>query len=81
MSKRRSVGDVVRKKANAGYVGEELVVRIVDLENNIKHPPYSWCMCDCGDNKCKEWTNVEALRDGKVIGYCYHVSECQMEDL
>lgn len=83
MSKRRKVGEIVIKKANAGFIGEPLVVRIMP---EIYEPPYpkdyfeTCSMLSCGDDACREWVNLEVLNaDGTVRGYCYHVSECEME--
>ena len=90
MSKRRNIGDIVRKKAHAGFVGEELTIKLLDLEEDwkIKHPyqkPYEDC-CHydwmCQDKDCREWTTCEIIVDGKPTGNCcYHVNECQMEDI
>lgn len=85
MSKRRQEFEKVRKKANAGFVGEPLVIRLVDLDE--KHPRSnpmyrSYCILNCGDPDCEEWANCEVLdSNNNEIGYVYHVSECQMEDL
>lgn len=78
MSKRRWAGDVVRKVANAGFVGQPLIIELPrDIPNNT-----DYCMLSCGDDRCTEYANVYVLDDsGKRIGECYHVSECQMEDL
>lgn len=80
MSRRRRVGEIVRKKANAGFVGEELVIRLVDFTPSEQYSRGCPCFL-CDDPKCFEWANVEVLEDGKVIGYCCHVLECEMEDL
>ena len=78
MSKRRYLGDVVVKKENAGFIGQRLIIELPkDIVNNT-----DWCMLDCGDKMCAEYANVYVLDEsGKRIGECYHVSECQMEDL
>jgi hypothetical protein len=84
VSKRRELGDIVGKKAGAGFCGEELLIRIplaLDYMPNIAENT-DWCMLGCGDPNCKEYANVEILNfNGVVIGELYHVSECQMEDI
>ncbi len=77
-SKRRYPGAVVMKKENAGFVGQRLVIEIPrDMVGNA-----GCCMLDCGDKECTEYANVYVLDFfGNRIGECYHVSECQMEDL
>jgi hypothetical protein len=78
MSKRREVGDIVKKVKNAGFVGEELIIQITDdSSENI-----DFCMFDCGDESCREFANVDVLdAQGNYRGTCCHVSECQMEDI
>ena len=78
MSIRRNKGDIIKKVKNAGFIGQELIIQISDdsFEN------VDFCMLDCGDKDCREFANVDVLgENGKVIGQCCHVSECQMEDL
>lgn len=70
MSKRRGAGDIVYKKPGAGFCGEGLVIRVDGEED--------WCMLDCGDPDCKEWSDCIVVKDGS---YVYHVSECEMEDV
>lgn len=78
--KKRNVGDIVRKKANAGFIGEPLVIKLVDIDPD--YLPYDNYCFVCDDGDCREWTNCEIIMDGKPTGeYCYHVSECEMEDL
>lgn len=80
MSKRRQLGDIVKKKANAGFVGEELIIRLVHFD--LAYPPTDYCMLDCGDPECREWPNTQVVVDGRdTEDYCYHVSECEMEDI
>ena len=85
MSKRRNIGDIVRKKPNAGFIGESLIIKLVDLDTERPRTNMlykSYCVLDCGDKKCEEWDNCQIVVDGTPIDdYCYHVSECQMEDL
>lgn len=84
MSKRRTAGDVVIKSPNAGFVGEPLKVRICPETYDPPYPPdyFEPCFMDCGDDECREWVNLEVLDvNGNADGYCYHVSECQMEDV
>lgn len=91
MSKRRQIGDIVRKKTNAGFIGESLILKILDYgdeEWKKEHPnssPYMECFGEyrgCKDEECREWITCEIIVDGKLTGNCcYHVSECEMEDL
>jgi len=77
MSKRRNKGDIVLKVKNAGFVGEELIIKITD--DSFENVDY--CMMNCGDKNCREFANVDVLnKDLLCIGACCHVSECQMED-
>lgn len=73
MTKFRQVGDIVRKKPNAGFVGQSLIIR---LTKGFEH-----CIL-CTNPHCKEWTNCEILdENNQPTGkFCYHVSECEMED-
>lgn len=81
MSKRRAVGDIVIKRENAGFVGERLKIRIVDIDPDPRYTPDDPCLLDCGDSGCREWANCEVLDEhDSAVGYVYHVSECQMED-
>jgi hypothetical protein len=77
MSKRRQSGDIVRKKKNGGYWKEELLIKL--LPN--KHPES--CLLGCEDKNCVEWTTCLILTTNYQMfpEYCYHVSECEMEDL
>lgn len=79
MSKRRNIGDTVIKRENAGFTGKRLRVRI----EQIPRPEYpDYCMLDCDDPECREYPDLAVLDDsGNVTGYCYHVSECEMEDV
>jgi hypothetical protein len=75
MSKRRQAGEVVVKREFAGFIGERMVIRLEPEDDRD-----SCCLCD--DPDCCEWANCAVLDDARgVRGYCYHVSECQMEDL
>ncbi len=78
MRKRYYPGAKVMKKENAGFIGQRLMIEIpVEISDNV-----DFCMLDCGDPECMEYANVYVLDDsGKRIGECYHVSECQMEEL
>jgi hypothetical protein len=77
MSIRRQIGDILKKKANAGFISEEVNIQIPDVSENHH---YDYCMYHCGDDSCREWATVWILdKDGKVVGATYHVSECQME--
>lgn len=75
MSKRRNPGDIVIKREGAGFTGARLRVKLQPME----YPEY--CILHCGDDECKEYSDVAVLDEqGNVTGYCYHVSECEMED-
>lgn len=80
MSKRRTAGDIVWKKENAGFVGESSLVQIRP-EKETKYG-VAYCMLECGDEDCREWHECwECDKDGKHLGgVACHVSECQMED-
>jgi hypothetical protein len=80
MSKRRNVGDIVIKRENAGFTGQRLRVRLEPMP----HPEYpDYCILDCGDEECKEYSDVAVLDESNnpTGEYCYHVSECEMEDV
>ena len=87
MSQRRKAGDIVTKRANAGFVrppgwrwqihgepGDEAT----DSVNGM-----SWCPLACGDPECFEWSDLwEIDADGKPTGrVACHVCECEMGDL
>jgi len=78
MSKRRQAGDIVFKKANAGFVGAASLVKIAPEDEGEE----SYCMLDCGDPECREWaTCYECDASGNLLGgVACHVSECQMQD-
>lgn len=79
MSKRRTPGEIVIKKAGAGFCGQRLVIKIPLTAIGEE---FDYCMVSCDDNDCKEYANLEVIDEkGNVIGPIYHVSECQMEDL
>jgi hypothetical protein len=81
MSKRRQLGEVVIKKAGAGFTGERLVIKLVNLDPDDRYPPYEDHCFVCDDKGCREWANCEVMVDGKPTDqYVYHVSECEMED-
>lgn len=74
MSKRRKAQEVIIKKAHAGFVGMPLFCQIMPESDD----DYESCCLDCGDPDCRTWNNLSVVGTGKM---CYHVSECQMEDL
>ena len=77
MSFHPKIGDKVRKKPNAGFIGEPLVCVIPDVRENQDPPPCF--LCDNPD--CNEWPTLWALdAEGKPFGpgVC-HVSECELE--
>lgn len=78
MSKRRSAGDIVWKKPNAGFVGEASLVQIQPEE----YLHAAGCIWDCGDPLCREWHTLWACdRDGNLTGgEACHVSECELFD-
>lgn len=71
------IGDVVRKKAGHGFIGEPLVCLIPDVAENQELEP-----CFCDNEGCVEWTTIWAIGDdGKPLDgspVC-HVGECGME--
>lgn len=78
MSKSRKIGDIVIKKSNAGFIEESLTLRIP--KTNLDE--VSNCWLGCCKKGCKEWPTLEVLdKDNNIIGYCYHVNECEMEDI
>lgn len=82
MSKRRQVGDIVRKKPGAGFCGESCIIRLIELETDPVRLQYpSMCVLKCGDKDCIEWDNAEILENNEVVGYLCHISECEMEDI
>lgn len=76
LGKRRKTGDVVFKRAGAGFSGlAGRGVIAVGSEPDL-------CILGCGDPECQEWPDVWALgEDGQPNGenWC-HVSECEMQD-
>lgn len=80
MSKRRSVGDVIRLDDGDGsgpYFGR---FNILGAGRNDDCPQ---CYMDpTHDQACNEWPNVEVLdRFRKPTGdWVYHVAECNMQD-
>jgi hypothetical protein len=77
MSKRRKAGDLIRKKAGAGFSGIEGAGRI-----RPGSEPEDWPCLLCGDPECREWPDVWGLHaDGEPNGEMWcHVSECELED-
>jgi hypothetical protein len=76
---KRKVGDIVKKKAGAGFVGEELIIKLADVDPGW--PPFENGCFVCNKRGCGEWVNCELISDGKPTGtYVFHVSECEMED-
>ena len=70
-------GDMVTKAANAGFLGApEPLCRIPEGDLSQGAGP---CFL-CEEEGCTEWPNLEILSaSGEVVmGYAYHVSECQM---
>lgn len=90
MSKRRNPGDILVKKEHAGFIGEKLIVRIptLDIFNHDGFPytevkeDHDQCLMGCEDPACVEYANVQVLDPSlNPIGWCCHVSECQLEDI
>ena len=78
MSKRRKVGDIVRKTKNGGFVKVPLDILLIDIDGF----PTMSCMLSCDDPECQEWTDAKVIIDGQISkDYVYHISECEMEDL
>ena len=79
MSKRRKPGDIVRLKANTGFVGDSdrLPAEIMPEDDPLP------CML-CDDSDCIEWTTLWTVPDPECNGDRHvlcHVSECRMIDL
>lgn len=50
------------------------------LEKELEEKDWSPCLLECGDSKCREWSDVFTEEiDGERYNLC-HVSECQMLD-
>lgn len=81
MSKRRSPGEVVRRLPGSGFTASEepYYIRVPD------EPEYTTesasCMYGCGDDDCREYTNVRIIGGVHDGEYMYHISECEMTDL
>jgi hypothetical protein len=78
MSKRRTDGEIVQKRAGAGFKGDPMLVKVIyHLYEDEQAEP-----CWCDDPDCRCFANVEIMTvDGRSTGeYVYHVSECQMDD-
>jgi len=96
MSKRRSPGEIVKRKAGSGFVGSEepSLVKVPDGKtyefDTIKDPDGKWmaneggeashCMMFCEDPECREWANLEIMNGPHKGSFMYHISECQMDD-
>lgn len=97
MSKRRSPGEIVKRKAGSGFVGSEepSFVKVPEGKtyefDTIKDSNGNWmaneggeasrCMMGCKDPECREWANLEIVTGPHKGNVIYHISECQMEDL
>lgn len=79
MSKRRSPGDIVKRKPGSCFIGNEYpqIVRLSDSKDGDLHYIDSCPLCD--DPECQEWANVHIV--GIEDGWLFHLSECQMEDV
>lgn len=78
MSKRRSVGEWVRLKRGAGFVGESDRLRAQIEDDGYETPCF---LCD--DDACREWATLLTEPDPEAGGERHtlcHVSECQMLD-
>ena len=89
MSKRRAAGDVVYKRANAGFIGQPGWGYIPpDSDNSAPCLGLNGCV----DPECAEWTDLwglpgeteaearAALAEGRFLGLACHVAECEMRD-
>jgi len=75
---KHKIGDVVRKKINAGFIGEALTCVIPDLPENHEEPELC-CLCD--DPDCVCWPTLYVVNAyGAEIGMACHVSDCEMEE-
>jgi hypothetical protein len=82
MSKRRKIGDVVMKRAGAGFGGHACLCEIPDVEGNRtdRWKPERCRKCD--DPDCRNWPTLWGLReDGQTHSWTFcHVCECEMDD-
>lgn len=79
MSKRRSVGDIVRihDDEEGFYLG-----RISARGEATRHECPQMYLDSKHDRECREWPNIEVLDSNeKPTGqFAYHISECEMSD-
>lgn len=75
MSKRRSAGEIVWKKDNAGFVGVGSLCQIQPDDDSLP------CVL-CKDPDCREWATLWACDESgnPTGGIACHVSECEMLD-
>lgn len=71
------IGDRVRKRPNAGFVGVPMECVIPDVPENREDVP--GCMI-CDDPECNEWPTIWGTGPDEG-GVAYHVSDCQLEVL
>lgn len=84
MSIRRKAGDIVTKRANAGFIGATGLSW--QIQGNPEATPESevngmaWCPMKCGDDDCFEWFTLwEIDSSGMPTGrVACHVCECEM---
>ena len=77
LNKRRSPGEIVRRKPNSGYtssVDPELIKIPIGEEYNDTMP------CWCDNRGCREWANLEIMSGPYTGEHIYHISECEMLD-
>lgn len=75
MSKRRNPDEVVRRKPGSCFLAsaDPALVKLVGESDD-------WCLLSCGDNHCREWSNVEIVEGEGKGHYLHHLSECEMSD-
>lgn len=78
MSTRRKPGDIVRKTADSGFVGD--AGGLWRIEAQGAEPCLGFNGCE--DVECQEWATLwEIGPDGLPTGRAaFHVSECEMVD-
>ena len=77
MSQRRRAGERVRLSPNSGFVSDSDRLN-AEIQNDGPKGE-GWCLLECGDPDCREWTTLLTEADGARHMLCL-VSECQMHD-
>ncbi len=80
MSKRRSPGEIVKRRPGSGFLSsaEPELIKVPDGE--AYGTEADTCMLGCGDRECREWANLEIVSGPSKGEFLYHVAECEMSD-